>query len=390
MSSESVRIACIVGARPNFMKAAPLVSELRSRGGFEVSLIHTGQHYDERMSQLFFEELGIPEPDVNLGVGSGSAAEQLGQMIPKLAGELQQREPHLVIVVGDVNSTLAASLAASKLDLPLAHVEAGLRSFDRGMPEEINRVLTDAASDYLFISEPSGEVNLLREGFPEDCLHLVGNVMIDTLLEHRERAKNSKVLAELGLEPRQFAVTTLHRPANVDDESCLAGLLDSLVRISERLPIAWPLHPRTRARLETFGLMEKVESASGLRIIPPVGYLDFLHLMDSARLILTDSGGIQEESSLLGVPCLTLRNNTERPLTLECGTNRLVGTSPEAILSAAKELLDAPFEQPELEHALWDGRAAARVVDVLEAHRAALLSRQRRGVDTGGSKCLVS
>ncbi len=392
MSTEkqTAQIVFVVGARPNFMKAAPLVAELRRRPGFEVSLVHTGQHYDERMSRLFFEELGLPEPDLNLGIGSGSATDQLAQMIQALSEEFGRRQPHLVMVVGDVNSTLAASLAATKLDLPLAHIEAGLRSFDRGMPEEINRILTDAASDYLFISEPSGEVNLLREGFPRESLHLVGNVMIDTLLEHRERAKSASVLDELGLAERGYAVATLHRPANVDDPKRLAGLLDALVRISAKLPIAWPLHPRTRARLESFGLASRLEETEGLRIIPPVGYLDFLRLMDAARLILTDSGGIQEESSLLGVPCLTLRENTERPLTLESGTNQLVGIEPEAIVSAANASLDAPFELPELNCELWDGRAAVRVVDVLESCRPALLVRWRRGVDAGGAKCLVS
>jgi UDP-N-acetylglucosamine 2-epimerase (non-hydrolysing) len=316
------------------------------------------------MSELFFRELGIPEPDLNLEVGSGSHAVQTAEIMRAFEPVVLKQRPDTVIVVGDVNSTIACGLVAVKLGVRLAHVEAGLRSFDRTMPEEINRVLTDAISDLLFCTEESGVRNLRREGIPAERIHLVGNVMIDTLVRHRAKADASRILAELGLSPRSFAVVTLHRPANVDDPLVLGRLVEVLEAIHRDLAIVFPVHPRTRQKLAEFGLAERLAGLRELRLVEPLGYLDFLKLMAEARLVLTDSGGIQEETTILGVPCLTLRENTERPVTVECGTNRLVGRDPARIVTAWRELRDGaapPLRVPPL----WDGRAAERIADVL-------------------------
>jgi UDP-N-acetylglucosamine 2-epimerase (non-hydrolysing) len=342
------------------MKIAPLMAELRRRPGAEAVLVHTGQHYDERMSQLFFVELGIPRPDVGLDVGSGSHATQTAEVMKRFEPVLLTHRPDAVLVVGDVNSTLACTLTAVKLGVPVAHVEAGLRSFDRTMPEEINRILTDAISHWLFVTERAGVDNLRREGVHDERIHLVGNVMIDTLLACRERAEASPVLDRLGLTSGRFAVLTLHRPANVDDPAVFGELLSAIERLQRELPIVFPVHPRTRKALEG----TRARSLPGLLLTEPLGYLDFLKLMAHARLVLTDSGGIQEETTVLGVPCLTLRNNTERPVTVEQGTNRLVGLAPERIVAAGLEVLHAPPAASRVPE-LWDGRAAARVVDVL-------------------------
>ena len=355
-----IQIACVVGARPNFIKMAALVHAIRQRPRFEASLIHTGQHFSPEMSQQFFDELGLPAPDRNLGVGAGTQTEQTAEIMRRLEAAFTETRPALVLVVGDVNSTLAAALVASKLLLPVAHVEAGLRSRDRTMPEEINRLVTDVLSDYLFASEPSGVENLLAEGVPREKVFLVGNVMIDTLLRFREQASRSDALERLGLEARGYALATLHRPSNVDDPEQFGRLLGALREIARRLPVVFPAHPRTKQRIESFGL-----STEGLRLLPPLGYLDFLHLTAQARLILTDSGGVQEETTILGVPCLTLRENTERPATITDGTNRLVGVDRERILASTREALDeapGPTRRPDL----WDGRAAERILDVLE------------------------
>lgn len=359
-----MKVVNIVGARPNLMKIAPLMDVMVRTPGIEPILVHTGQHYDERMSDLFFRELGIPAPDHYLGVGSGTHAQQTAQVMVRLEPLFEELRPDLVLVVGDVNSTLAAALVASKLGIRLAHVEAGLRSFDRSMPEEVNRVVTDALSDLLFTTERSAEENLRREGIAEEKIHFVGNVMIDTLLRHRERAEALGVPARFGLAPGEYAVVTLHRPSNVDAPDALARMVDVMVAVQERLPVVFPVHPRTRSRLAEAGLLTRLEALPDVRLTEPLGYLEFLGLMAGARLVLTDSGGVQEETTILGVPCLTVRENTERPVTITHGTNRLVGTAPARIIAAVDETLAAPRpdgRRPEL----WDGRAAERIVGVL-------------------------
>jgi UDP-N-acetylglucosamine 2-epimerase (non-hydrolysing) len=359
----TVRLDCIVGARPNFMKMAPILAEASRRPGFRARLIHTGQHFSPEMSDTFFRELELPNPDINLDVGGGSATYQTSEIMRRLETIFREHRPDLVLVVGDVNSTMAAAVAAVQLGIPVAHVEAGLRSFDRRMPEEINRILTDAVSSYLFVTEPSGVANLRAEGVAEDRIFLVGNAMIDTLLRFRAKAAASPILEELGLCPRSYAVVTLHRPSNVDDPARLRELYKVLSVLSESIPVIFPVHPRTRARLEA----RLAEESNGARptLIQPLGYLEFMRLMSEARLVLTDSGGIQEETTVLQVPCLTLRENTERPITIEQGTNRLVGVEPAAILNAANEALrEAP--RPRRIPALWDGKAAVRILDLLE------------------------
>lgn len=364
-----LRILSVVGARPNFMKIAPIYDEMRKYPGIDAHLLHTGQHYDHAMSDLFFKNLGLPEPDRYLGVGSAAHGEQTGKIMIGFEGMLQELRPDLVLVVGDVNSTIACGLVAVKMGIKLVHVEAGLRSFDRTMPEEVNRVLTDQISDYLFTTEESARANLHREGISDERIFFVGNVMIDTLLRHRERAAERPVLSELGLAPKEFALATLHRPANVDDESILAGLLKALCTVSERLPVLFPLHPRTRQRLVDFGLDKMVARYPGLRLVGPLGYLDFLKCTDSARLVITDSGGIQEETTVLGVPCITARENTERPVTVTEGTNVVVGRDPARLLDEAFRILSEGGKKGKRPK-LWDGKAAARMVEILWANEA--------------------
>ena len=355
-----MKILAVVGARPNFMKIAPLFWEIQRRQGITTYLVHTGQHYDERMSKLFFEELNIPRPDIDLEVGSASHAAQTAEVMKRFEPVVLRERPDAVVVVGDVNSTLACALTAVKLGVPVAHVEAGLRSLDRSMPEEINRLLTDAISHWLFVTEKSGLEHLRREGIPAERIHLVGNVMIDTLLACRRRSEQSSILEELGLSGRSYAALTLHRPANVDDPAVLSGVLAAIERLQRELPIVFPVHPRTRKVLNG----QAGPAMPNLRLTEPLGYLDFLKLMAHARLVLTDSGGIQEETTVLGVPCLTLRNNTERPVTVEQGTNELVGLDPERIIRAGLRLLAEPHPATRVPE-LWDGKAAARIVDIL-------------------------
>ncbi len=356
-----IRVMVVAGARPNFMKIAPLMAVMEQRPRFEATLVHTGQHYDTAMSESFFRDLGIPEPDVNLGVGSGTHGEQTAQVLMKIEALLLESPFDLVLVVGDVNSTLAATIAAVKLGIPVAHVEAGLRSGDRAMPEEINRILTDSVSDWLFTTESAADENLRTEGIDPARIHFVGNVMIDTLLGHVERARALDVASKLDVEPGRFALLTLHRPSNVDDPDSLRRLVEVLEKIHERVPVIFPVHPRTRAAFEKLLGGRKPE----LGLCDPLGYLDFLSLMDSAAMVLTDSGGIQEETTALGTPCLTLRTSTERPVTCTQGTNTIVGTDPDRILDAALATLESPPTGAAVPP-LWDGRAAERIIDVLE------------------------
>ncbi len=351
-----MRVICVAGARPNYMKVKPVMDALEERGA-DVILVHTGQHYDAAMNDVFFTDLRIRPPDHYLGAGSGSHATQTGRVMTAFEPLAGQLRPDIVVVVGDVNSTLACALVTAKSGALLAHVEAGLRSRDWTMPEEINRVVTDRISDYLFAPSADAVANLRAEGHREDQIHLVGNVMVDTLLANLDRARASDVLPRLGLQPGEYALVTLHRPANVDDPAALSGLLSALDEVARSCPLVLPAHPRAARQLQNAGISDRV------RVIPPAGYLDFIALQAAARLVLTDSGGVQEETTVLGVPCLTLRDNTERPITLTEGTNQLVGRDPERIVKAALSVLDDP--PPPRAPALWDGHAGQRIAHVL-------------------------
>jgi UDP-N-acetylglucosamine 2-epimerase (non-hydrolysing) len=355
-------IYTVVGARPNFMKAAPVHAAF-SRAGVAHEIIHTGQHYDAAMSHVFFDELNMPRPTIDLGVGSGSHAEQTAAVMVGLEKFFVERRPRAVLVVGDVNSTLAASLVAAKLGIFVGHIEAGLRSNDWTMPEEVNRVVTDSVADLLLTPSPDADRNLLAEGCAPETIARVGNVMIDTLMEHLPRARALDLPGKLGLPAGGYAVVTLHRPSNVDDPSVLRGILAALTRIAERLPVVFPVHPRTRKNIEALGLA--LADNPGIRLTEPQGYLEFLSLTSRARLVMTDSGGLQEESTVLGIPCLTLRKNTERPITIEEGTNVLVGTDPETIVSEAERALGDGELNGRRIPALWDGQAAGRIVDAV-------------------------
>jgi UDP-N-acetylglucosamine 2-epimerase (non-hydrolysing) len=358
------KIVVVVGARPNLVKAAPLLKEMSTWDRLAPTLVHTGQHYDANLSQVFFEELGLPEPNVYLGVGSGSHARQTARVMIGFEEILLQAQPDLVMVVGDVNSTLACAITAAKLNVPVAHVEAGLRSFDRTMPEEINRIVTDALSDLLFTTSAFADRNLQREGISDDKIFFVGNVMIDTLLAHLERAGRSDALCRYALNPGEYALLTLHRPSNVDDRGSLEQILAALEVVQSHVRVIFPVHPRTRLRLREFALEEKLDRMAGSIVTAPLSYLEFLQLMSHARLILTDSGGIQEETTVLGIPCLTLRDNTERPETVAQGTNTLVGQSYERIVSESLAILNGKSKCGQVPE-LWDGKAASRIVDVL-------------------------
>ena len=370
-TQPSIRLLHVVGTRPNFMKAAAVIAAVDSWNmndippRFQQLLVHTGQHYDEKMSRVFFDDLGLPRPDYHLEIGSGSQTEQTARVMLALEPVLLKEAPDLVVTVGDVNSTLGAALVTAKLGLPLAHVEAGLRSRDRSMPEELNRLVTDQLSDLLFTTSRDADENLAAEGIPPERIHFVGNTMIDTLEAHLPRALASGVAADLGLSQHEYAVVTLHRPSNVDDGIGLERLVKVLLKISERLPVVFPVHARTRSRLVQFGLHEHLGSVF---LTEPLGYLDFLGLMAKARLVLTDSGGVQEETTVLGVPCLTLRSNTERPVTIAQGTNRLVDPSDVANIAAAVDavLTDSnPAGQTPGRPELWDGHAGERITKTI-------------------------
>lgn len=359
-----MRFVHVVGARPNFMKIAPIMKALGRHPRVEQLLVHTGQHYDASMSQVFFDELDIPRPDVDLGIGSDRHGAQTGRMMIELERVFLNLAPHCVVVVGDVNSTMAAALVAAKLEIPCAHVEAGLRSFDRSMPEEVNRLVTDRIADLLLTPSADADEHLLSEGVPSSAIHRVGNVMIDTLLSNLDRAKLGGGLEKVGVAPGTYALGTLHRPSNVDDPVVLESLLGALERIQEKLDLVIPLHPRTRKRLEEFSLLARARAMPNLKLTAPLGYLDFLALTAGAKFVLTDSGGLQEETTVLGIPCVTLRTSTERPVTVTTGTNTVVGSDPDKILGVVAEILAGRFKTGAIPE-LWDGRASERAAAVL-------------------------
>lgn len=391
-----MRLVAVVGARPNFMKMAPVIREARECPGIHVTFVNTGQHYDDEMSAVFLQDLELPQPDVSLGVGSGTHAQQTARIMVGFEEFLTGEKADMVIVGGDVNSTLACSLVASKLRVPLAHVEAGLRSFDRTMPEEINRVVTDALSDLLFTTCEDANANLEREGIAAEKIFFVGNTMIDSLMAYLNRALESGIHERIGVEEGSYALLTMHRPSNVDTPQVLEGVLDALDWIQSRIELLFPVHPRTRERIREFGFSRKLSGMRNLRLLPPLGYLEFLALMARSRLVLTDSGGIQEETTILGIPCVTLRWNTERPVTVREGTNVVVGNDPSRIISAVGKILQGSgrpegravaddqgaFRQPGSERCgpsrkemagarpkLWDGKAAERIVEVVKSYR---------------------
>ncbi len=360
-----LKILNIVGARPNFMKIAPIVREMRRRSDeFLPLIVHTGQHYDAAMSDSFFVDLGIPKPDFHLEIGSASHAVQTAKIMIAFEPIVLAEKPDWVLVVGDVNSTIACAIVCAKLGIKIAHVEAGLRSRDRTMPEEINRILTDSISDLLLTTSQDADENLKQEGVADDKIKFVGNVMIDSLFYNLEKSKESKARENLDLNHKDYAVLTLHRPSNVDEKEVFSGLLEAIISISEKLPVIFPAHPRTKSNIEKFGFAELVEN-SNIKLIEPLGYLDFMNLYSGAKLVLTDSGGLQEETTALGIPCLTLRENTERPITIELGTNILVGTNPEKIKQAADKILENDSKTDAKIPPLWDGRAAERICNTL-------------------------
>ena len=359
-----IKIVNVVGTRPNFIKIAPLIEEMKRRKEIRQVLVHTGQHYDESMSKAFFNDLQIPKPDINLGVGSASDTEQMARIMLGFEKILMTEKPDLVVVVGDVNSTLAAAIGAKKCGVKVAHVEAGLRSFDMRMPEEINRILTDHVSDFLFTTEESANNNLASEGIPKERIFFVGNVMIDTLLKHREKAKKSKILESLGIKKKDYCVLTLHRTSNVDDPLALIRIFGIVKEIQKKTKVIFPVHPRTLKNLKKFSIDKEVKKLNNIILTEPIGYLDFLFLMANSKFVLTDSGGIQEETTMLGIPCITLRDNTERPVTVEQGTNIAVSTDKKKIIRACDSILNGAGAKAKVPK-LWDGKSAQRIVDIL-------------------------
>ncbi|MBD3224956.1 MAG: UDP-N-acetylglucosamine 2-epimerase (non-hydrolyzing) [Caldithrix sp.] len=359
-----IKVLNVVGARPNFMKIAPIQRAMQAYSNVQPVLVHTGQHYDEKMSKLFFEDLQLPKPDIYLHVGSASHAVQTAKIMIEFEKVIQQEKPDLVIVVGDVNSTAACSLVASKMGVKIAHVEAGLRSFDRAMPEEINRMVTDVISDFLFVTEKSGLVNLKKEGIAEEKIHFVGHVMIDSLIYFTEKAQQSDIKKRLHMDSKDYALVTLHRPSNVDSKINFTKLLEAFDVIEKDLPILFPIHPRSKKMIENLQLQDTIDKMKNLHIMEPLGYLDFMHLLHNAKLVLTDSGGIQEETTYLGIPCITMRENTERPITVEVGTNTIVGTNTALIIEEAKKVLDGKNKKGQIPD-LWDGKSAERIVSII-------------------------
>jgi len=367
-----MKIISVVGARPNFMKIAPLAREFAKSKKIEHQIVHTGQHYDRKMSKLFFEDLKIPKPDVHMGVGSGTHTVQTAKIMIGFEQVLLESKPDLVIVVGDVNSTVACALTATKMQIPVAHIEAGLRSNDRGMPEELNRLVTDTLSDLFFTTCKEADTNLIGSGAMKEQIFFVGNLMIDTLLFNIKRAKSSDVLKKLDLKKGKFALLTMHRPSNVDDEDGLETLYQIVKNTEQHIDVVFPIHPRTKSQLQSYGLLKKFKALKGLTMIPPQGYLDFLKLMSNSKLILTDSGGIQEESSALGIPCLTLRDSTERPITVSHGTNYLVGNDIDNVHRHLLKILSGRNKKGGT-IAKWDGKTSARIRKILESEQAKAL-----------------
>src|SRR5215212_4341196 len=364
-----LKVINVVGARPNFMKVAPIVAAIKKHPDtFLPLVVHTGQHYDSAMSDSFFRDLDLPQPDTHLGVGSGSHAAQTAAVMERFEPVVLRKRPDWVLVVGDVNSTIACALVSVKLGVKVAHVEAGLRSRDRTMPEEINRLLTDQIADLLFTPSHDADENLLAEGIPRERIRLVGNVMIDSLQKNLERARELRTKEQLGLAGVDYALLTLHRPSNVDLRESFERILSALEVIASKLPIMFPVHPRTRKTISELGLSARVNAIKNLRIVDPLGYLDFLSLSSSARLVLTDSGGIQEETTALGIPCLTLRENTERPITVDMGTNVVVGTDTTKIIAAATAALNGSAKKAVRQPPLWDGRTSDRLLVALDAY----------------------
>ena len=359
-----MKILNIVGARPNFMKIAPIQREMEKNSALEPLIIHTGQHYDEKMSKLFFDDLELPRPARYLKVGSATHAQQTAKIMVEFEKVVDEEKPDLVLVVGDVNSTAACSMVAAKMGVKIAHVEAGLRSFDRTMPEEINRMVTDTLSDYLFVTEQSGLDNLRKEGVPDEKVFFTGNVMIDSLVYFLDKAKNSNIINQLSLNDYEYALVTLHRPSNVDIKENFEKLLNAFSEIENDLKIVFPIHPRSRKMLTNFGLDNRISAMHNLVLLDPIGYLDFMKLMHDAKLVLTDSGGIQEETTYLGIPCITLRENTERPVTIDVGTNVLVGSDTELVISEAKKVISGQSKKGQVPD-LWDGKAAERIVSII-------------------------
>lgn len=359
-----MKVLNVVGARPNFMKVAPLHRTLQAHDRIDSAIVHTGQHYDEQMSDVFFRQLELPRPDLYLGVGSGSHAKQTARVMTAFEEVVENEQPDLVVVVGDVNSTLACALVATKLHVPVAHVEAGLRSGDRRMPEEINRLVVDRIADYLFVTEQSGVDHLRGEGVSDDKIFFVGNLMIDSLVQFREKAAKTSIVEDLGLEEGDYALMTMHRPANVDHEEGVRKLLRIIEEIADERSLVFPIHPRTRNRFEEFGLADVLTSIEGLRLLEPLGYLEFLRLMETAAVVVTDSGGIQEETTFLGVPCLTVREHTERPVTIKEGTNELMPLDPDRVVQRVRDVAetDPASERPPF----WDGQTAGRIAEVVE------------------------
>jgi UDP-N-acetylglucosamine 2-epimerase (non-hydrolysing) len=375
-SSKQFKVFNIVGARPNMMKMAPIMAEMRKHTDLSAALIHTGQHYDFAMSQVFLQQLGLGEPDFNLHVGSSSHHTQTAEVMKRFGEIVQAERPNMIVVAGDVNSTMACAIVGAKEAIPVAHVEAGLRSFDRTMPEEVNRILTDSVSDLLFVTEKSGSENLQKEGVNRKQIHFVGNVMIDSLVLALDSARKSHLLSELGLAAQDYLVLTLHRPSNVDDPERLRQTLEAIAKIATKIPVIFPIHPRTATRaaaLAISGMKTWQQSAeqingAGIWTIPPASYIDFLGLVQGSSGVITDSGGIQEETTYLGIPCLTFRNNTERPVTVEIGTNRLIGANPDNLLDEAEKMLINTSRQPLADYVpppLWDGHASERIVNVI-------------------------
>ncbi len=360
------KIHLIVGARPNFMKMAPLYKEFKKYPNeFEIKLIHTGQHYDEKMSKFFFDDLEMPKPDEYLSVGSGSHGVQTAKIMERYEEVLFREIPDLVIVAGDVNSTVACAIDAVKVHIPVAHLEAGLRSFDRSMPEEINRILTDSISDYLLTPSLDGNEHLKNEGIDEEKIYFVGNIMIDSLMNYREKAKKSLIMDEIGVSKNDFVLITLHRPSNVDSKEGFRIILEAFKEIGKSIKLVFPIHPRSKKNIEKLGLNDLLKSIPNLKLIDPVGYYDFMNLQMNAKFILTDSGGIQEESTFFGIPCLTLRPNTERPITITEGTNQLVNLETEDIVGKAKNILNGEHKEGKIPK-FWDGKTASRIVEIFK------------------------